>query len=75
MRVERIECPKCGGRMEPGFVVDNGHGTYYQDSWIEGPPERSRWTGLKLKGRRKLPIVANRCSRCGFLEYWATGLA
>lgn len=61
--------------MEAGYILDVAHGANLQSQWVEGPPDRSRWTGLKLKGRRKLPITTYRCSRCGFLESWATGLA
>ena len=59
--------------MEPGFVIDEGHGTTYQEQWLEGVPDISRWTGVKMKGRRKLPVTTNRCTRCGYLEKWATG--
>jgi hypothetical protein len=75
LKVERVECPKCGARMEAGYILDVAHGANLQSQWVEGPPDRSRWTGLKLKGRRKLPVTSYRCSRCGFLESWATGLA
>ena len=75
MRVEKVECPKCNGRMEPGFVMDTTHGGSIQSQWIEGQPDRSWFTGLKLKGKRRIPIASSRCTRCGFLEFWATGLA
>lgn len=70
-----MECPKCKGKMEPGYVLDEGHGTSLVAQWVEGPPSRSAWTGMKTKGRRKLPITTYRCTRCGFLESFATGLA
>ena len=63
-------CPKCGGEMEEGFVLDNpsdGH----QSGWVEGAPEGSRWTGIKMKGKVQLPVVAYRCQLCGFLESYA----
>ena len=60
--------------MEPGFLIDTTHGGYVQQSWLEGLPEHSRWVGLKTKGKRKIPVISNRCARCGFLENWATGL-
>ncbi len=40
-------------------------------SWIEGPPQKSMWTGLKLSGRARSEIVTWRCNRCGFLEQYA----
>src|SRR5438067_10706606 len=49
MSDRELQCPKCGKRMEPGYVLDVTHGAMTQSSWIEGAPERSFWTGLKLK--------------------------
>jgi len=59
---------KCGGKLEDGFILDNTHGARLQSEWISGPPERSRWTGIKVKGRRQLPVTTFRCVRCGYLE-------
>lgn len=75
MRVDRVECPKCGGKMEVGYILDVAHGSNLVSNWIEGAPEHSTWTGVKLKGRRKLPTSTYRCSKCGYLESYATGLA
>jgi hypothetical protein len=66
------ECPKCEATMERGFVLDLAHGAFVQSSWIEGEPERSRWTGLKLKGHNRIPVTTFRCPRCGYLESYAT---
>ena len=54
--------------MEPGFVIDEGYGTRTVAHWVGGEPVRSIWTGLKLKGKDKRPIVTYRCRRCGYLE-------
>jgi hypothetical protein len=59
--------------MAEGFVVDVSHGTMAVTSWVEGPPEKSVWTGLKLSGRARSEIETWRCNRCGFLEQYATG--
>ena len=64
-------CPKCGAPMEEGFILDNAHGTRVQSEWIEGLPERTRWTGLKLKGKEHLPVTTFRCLQCGYLESYA----
>ncbi|WP_205479637.1 hypothetical protein [Sphingomonas arenae] len=64
-------CSKCGGSMGAGFIVDEGHGTRTVAKWVAGAPERSIWTGLKLRGRERLDVVTYRCSRCGFLESYA----
>lgn len=65
------ECPKCRRTMEPGFVLDQAHGATLQSSWVEGAPERSFWTGLKLAGRERVPVQTFRCTSCGFLESYA----
>lgn len=64
-------CVKCGGEMEGGFILDNTYGARLQSEWVEGAPERSRWTGVKLTGKELLPILTFRCARCGYLESYA----
>ena len=64
-------CVKCGGEMEEGFTLDNTYGARLQSEWVEGAPERSRWTGIRLKGKEQLPIITFRCGRCGYLESYA----
>ncbi len=65
------QCPKCSGSMAEGFVVDATHGGAAVSSWIEGAPQRSPWTGLKLTGTPRSEIATWRCNRCGFLEHYA----
>lgn len=64
-------CLRCGGKMEEGFALDETYGEKKQGQWIEGEPKKSTWTGLKLSGRKKLPISAYRCLACGFLDLYA----
>lgn len=64
-------CAKCDGEMEEGFVLDNTHGGRLQSEWVEGPPERSVWVGIKVKGKEHFPIATYRCRRCGYLESYA----
>ena len=59
--------------MEIGFVVDEGYGTRTATRWIEGAPERSFWTGIKTRNRRKLTVETWRCTRCGWLDGYAPG--
>ena len=66
------QCPKCLGSMTEGFVLDATHGGAAVSSWVEGAPQRSPWTGLKLTGSPRSEIAAWRCNRCGFLEHYAT---
>lgn len=64
-------CAKCGKAMEAGFVLGHAHGTGTQSAWIDGAPEPSFWTGVKLKGHQRLPVTTYRCPGCGFLESYA----
>lgn len=64
-------CAKCGGRMEEGFILDHTDGALLQSTWVEGEPVRSRWTGIKLKGKAQLAVATFRCGRCGYLESYA----
>jgi len=59
--------------MVGGYVIDRTYGSVAVGSWVEGEPQRSVWTGLKLSGKAKLDIATWRCGRCGFLEQYATG--
>ena len=65
-------CPMCEGSMERGFLIDRGHGNAPRvSSWVEGPPEHSFWLGLKLRGKSKYRVSADRCGRCGYLALFA----
>ena len=59
--------------MEPGYLLDETYGRVRPSQWIEGAPEFSIWTGLKLRGKRKIEVATYRCSRCGYLESYAEG--
>jgi ribosomal protein L37E len=61
-------CLRCGGPTEPGMLVDHGYGIIYPLAWVAGAPRWSRWFGLRLAGRPKLPVVTYRCTRCGRTE-------
>jgi hypothetical protein len=65
------DCAHCGRTMDAGFILDHTHGGTLQSSWVGGLPDRSRWTGLKLKGRTRIPVTTLRCPRCGRLEAYA----
>ena len=65
-------CPKCAAPMDEGYIVDHAHYNARMVShWVEGPPERSFWTGLKITDRRSFTVATFRCQRCGFLESYA----
>ena len=61
-----ITCPKCQGAMEQGFVADR-----VLTRWIEGALETSVLGWPKIRGKRKIPISTNRCTKCGYLELYA----
>ena len=65
------DCPKCRGRMEEGFIKDEGYGTSHPSKWVEGTPEKSFWTGLKTRGKEQVEIRTFRCTQCGYLESYA----
>jgi hypothetical protein len=52
-------CPKCQGSMEIGVIPDMGQANFVSaSSWIEGEPEKSFWSGMKTKCKRRLAIVS-----------------
>ena len=73
MSASAKSCPKCGGRMEQGFTPEAKDHATSVSLWIEGPPEKSFWTGIKTRGRKKLKIESWRCGRCAYLENYAPG--
>lgn len=70
--MKRTPCPKCGAAMAEGFIVDDVQGWRKPAAWVEGPPKKSIWFGLALRGRRRIPVRTLRCDRCGFLESYAS---
>ncbi len=69
----RVECSKCGIEMAPGFILDRGHMEYRtQQTWVEGEPEESFWSGIKTSNRDTYAVAAYRCETCGRLEFYTT---
>jgi len=66
-------CPKCGGRMEVGYVPEAKDHSMKPEMWVEGAPQKAWWGGLKMAGKRKLTIETWRCGRCAYLESYAPG--
>ena len=71
MKAINTTCPECGGTMYEGFLLDITYGSNLPTSWVEEPPEKSFWTGTKVKGKEKLPVQTYRCAACGFLKSYA----
>lgn len=65
-------CPTCRTTMEEGFTLDRAQGgVAAQSAWVDGVPEPSIWTGLRLTGRMRPPATTWRCPECGLLESYA----
>ena len=66
------KCPDCSRSMKEGFLLDRGHHNQTTPgAWVEGPPERSLFFGLKLRGKRRFAVVTWRCESCGLLKSYA----
>ena len=64
------DCPKCRGRMTPGFAFLPDYGVRVK--WLDG--ELSVWQTLAASvglGRKATDLAARRCSECGFVEFFA----
>jgi len=57
--------------MQEGYILDVVHGGVLPSIWVEGKPENSSWSGLKIEGKTKYLISAYRCEKCGFLKFYA----
>ena len=65
-------CSKCGGLLKEGFFADASHQAMRVGHWAEGPPSYRFLFFLRMRGRKMLPVKSFRCTRCGFLESYAT---
>ena len=65
-----LNCPKCKGQMEEGFVVDYAGNFPQVSEWSAESPKMG-WFGfgVDVKGVRK--ITSYRCTSCGYLESYA----
>ena len=72
MSDRQLQCAKCGSAMEAGFIVDyKDYASTRVETWVEGEPTTSFWTGLKIKDRQQFTVTSYRCERCGYLESYA----
>jgi predicted RNA-binding Zn-ribbon protein involved in translation (DUF1610 family) len=61
----KMQCPKCGGEMEEGFIFEDQYGhAKVTRQWAKEGAEADSW-GYGVKGARK--ITTDRCTKCGFL--------
>jgi hypothetical protein len=57
--------------MAIGFILDSTDNRRKVANWVEGPPVRNLWLGLKVAKTAKHEIQTLRCVKCGFLESYA----
>ena len=70
------QCPKCGGAMQDGIMIDVVYKSLIGDAavqpaWVEGVPENPSNDLLNLKGIQRVPVTAYRCAECGYIEQYA----
>ncbi len=67
------ECPDCDGPMTRGFLRDRAPASFEppQAWWVEGEPERSLWSGTKLRDRDVYLTESWRCDACGLVRTYA----
>jgi hypothetical protein len=62
------DCPKCRGRMTPGYAYMPDVGSRVR--WLDGEP--GFWNALKNGfGMKASELSARRCIQCGFVEFFA----
>jgi predicted nucleic-acid-binding Zn-ribbon protein len=66
------KCSKCGAEMQQGFVPDQGHdGKRFIPHWVAGTPEEGFFGSPKVRGKEQYSILSFRCTKCGFLDFYA----
>lgn len=68
---DELKCLRCGGALEEGYIPEYAAYSACEMLWVEGRPESSVWTGLKMGGGRRFKTYTYRCEGCGRLESFA----
>ena len=55
--------------MEEGVTLDLE--SRRTQTWLRGPVEEKRLTGIKTRGKELLRVVSYRCPKCGYLKTFA----
>ena len=66
------DCPKCRGRMTPGYVFVPDTGSRVK--WLDGETPGGLWKSLAASlgvGLKPSDMASRRCSECGFIEFFA----
>lgn len=62
-------CPECHASMEEGVTLDLE--SRRAPTWLRGPVEEKRLTGIRTRGKELLRVVTYRCPNCGYLKSFA----
>jgi len=66
------QCSKCNAGMEEGFLLEKGDGGILSSgTWVAGKPDKSFFSGVRLKGKVVYDIKTFRCIACGYLDSYA----
>jgi len=66
------QCSQCRSDMEEGFLLEKGDSALLSsETWVEGKPVKSLFSGLSLKGKAVYEVVTFRCIACGYLDSYA----
>jgi len=72
-----VICPDCEVDMVEGFLPDNAHLANLQIYWHPGPAKQTKFLGMdngvKVQGRRTIPVSAFRCAQCGLIRLYGLG--
>ena len=66
------DCPKCRGRMTPGFISVPEYGAAVK--WADGEATGFLKTKLGI-GLKTTNLRSQRCSQCGYIEFFADSRA
>ena len=77
---DRDHCAECNATMESGFIPDASFMGVWQTCWHRGDAEQANTlldqlktgAGVKHDKKQMIPIVAFRCTNCGWLKFYAT---
>lgn len=72
---EPLECPKCQGLMDIGFILDRNYLEMLQTRWVRGKQESDFLTGVSIRDKTLVSIQTYRCLNCGYLESYARAKA
>ena len=57
-----VDCVKCGGRMEVGFILDFAHNEIVRSHWVAGEAEQLRILGFLPAFRLTFAAAAAVCA-------------